>query len=131
MTLSLAMAPQPDGHWHVLMAGQSGQIQRLDSTGKLVTPQPNLDDAESLATTVETDIIARALAVDASGFLTVAGETYSRNFPTSSGAYDTTQNGTGSRCQVGVDENHGNACIGRCGGTGVETEPSQPEYQNP
>ena len=37
---------------------------------------------------------AWALSVDASGVVTVAGYTYSTNFPTTSGAYDTTHNGS-------------------------------------
>jgi hypothetical protein len=36
---------------------------------------------------------ANALAVDGNGVVTVAGDTRSRNFPTTSGAYDTTHNG--------------------------------------
>ena len=39
--------------------------------------------------------IARALSVDASGVVTVAGDTRSTNFPTTSGAYGTTYNGGG------------------------------------
>jgi hypothetical protein len=37
--------------------------------------------------------IARGLAVDANGVVTVAGDSYSTNFPTTPGAYDTTHNG--------------------------------------
>src|SRR5262249_41453076 len=38
--------------------------------------------------------LASAVAVDGSGAATVVGRTYSTNFPTTAGAYDTTANGT-------------------------------------